>query len=87
MLVSWFTDNLQTVEYFADILKTRNTAAGNVKFARLLGIGVTSPQYNSSVLREVKILLINTRFQMGQNSINAFFKKTNNTIPADLIKY
>lgn len=29
-------------EYFADVLKTRNTAAGNAKFRRLLGIRVVS---------------------------------------------
>lgn len=54
--VSWFTNNLQTTEYFADVLKTRNTAAGNVKFRRLLGIGVTSLQCNISVLRKAEIL-------------------------------
>lgn len=60
--VSWFTDNLQTTEYFADVLKTRNTAAGNAKFRRLLGISVASLQYYISALRKIKILLINTRF-------------------------
>lgn len=62
MPVSWFTDSLQTMEYFADVLKNRNTAAGNVKFRRLVGIGATSLQH-SSALRKAKLLLLNTRFK------------------------
>lgn len=86
ILVSRFTDNLQTMEYFADILKTRNTAAGNVKFRRLLGIGVTRLQYNSSVLRAAKILLINTRFWTGPKLYKRILKRLSNTIPVDMIK-
>lgn len=53
--VSWFTDNLQTTEYFADVLETRNTAGGHVKL-RLLGTGVTGLQYISTLRKAKRIV-------------------------------